>query len=148
MKILNHEELSAVVVDSAFHIHRELGQGLLESVYETVLAKVLADRGLRVARQLPVPIRFQGLRLEEGFRADLVVNGLLIVEVKSIEAISPAHLKQLLTYLRLMPLPLGLLINFSAATFREGIKRVVNDHRDFAASREPNPSQLKEKGRR
>jgi iron complex transport system substrate-binding protein len=135
MKILNSEELSAVVVDSAFHIHRELGPGLLESVYETALAKVLADRGLRIARQLPVPIRFQGLQFEEGFRADLVINGLLIVELKSIEVISPAHLKQLLTYLRLMRLPLGLLINFSAATFKEGIKRVVNDHRDFAASR-------------
>ena len=124
-----------MVVDSAFHIHRELGPGLLESVYETVLAKVLADRGLQIERQLPVPIRFQGLKFEEGFRADLVVNGLLIVELKSIQAISPAHLKQLLTYLRLMHLPLGLLINFSAATFKEGIKRVVNDHRDFAASR-------------
>lgn len=135
MKILNPEELSAVVVDSAFHIHRELGPGLLESVYETVLAKVLADRGLRIARQLPVPIRFQGLKFEEGFRADLLVNGRLIVELKSVEAISPAHLKQLLTYLRLMRLPLGLLINFSSATFKEGIKRVVNDHRDFASSR-------------
>lgn len=135
MKILNHEELSAVVVDSAFHIHRELGPGLLESVYETVLAKVLADRGLRIARQLPVPIRFQGLKFEEGFRADSVVNGLIIVELKSVEAISPAHLKQLLTYLRLMHLPLGLLINFGSPTFKEGIKRIVNTHHDFASSR-------------
>lgn len=124
-----------MVVDSAFHIHRELGPGLLESVYETVLAKVLADRGLRIARQLPVPNRFQGLKFEEGFRADLVVNGLIIVELKSVEAVSPAHLKQLLTYLRLMHLPLGLLINFGSPTFKEGIKRIVNNHHDFASSR-------------
>lgn len=81
MKILNREELSAMVFDSAFHIHRELGPGFLESVYETVLAKDLADRGLQIARQLPVPISFQGLKFEEGFRADLVVNDLLMVEL-------------------------------------------------------------------
>jgi len=132
---LNEEELSAVVVDAAFHLHRNLGPGLLESVYEAVLAKVLQDRGLRVARQLPVPIEFAGIRLDEGFRADLVIEGRLVVELKSVEHFAPVHPKQLLTYLRLMRLPLGLLINFGAGTFKEGIKRIANHHHDFAASR-------------
>lgn len=132
---LNVEELSAEVVDAAFHLHCDLGPGLLESVYEAILAGLLRDRGLSAVRQLPVPIEFAGLRLDEGFRADLVVNGRLIVELKSIEQLAPVHAKQLLTYLRLMHLPLGLLINFGAATFKEGVKRIANNHRDFAASR-------------
>ena len=132
---LNVEQLSAVVVDTAFHLHCDLGPGLLESVYEAVLARLLQDRGLSVVRQQPVPIEFAGLRLEEGFRADLVVDGALVIELKSVEQFAPVHAKQLLTYLRLMHLPLGLLINFGAATFKDGVKRVVNSHRDFAASR-------------
>jgi GxxExxY protein len=132
---LNVEDLSAVVVDAAFHLHCDLGPGLLESVYEAVLARLLRDRGLFVARQQPVPIEFAGLRLDEGFRADLVVDDTLVIELKSVEQLAPVHPKQLLTYLRLMHLPLGLLINFGAATFKEGVKRVVNNHRDFAASR-------------
>jgi iron complex transport system substrate-binding protein len=124
-----------VVVDTAFHLHKNLGPGLLESVYEAILAKQLQDRGLRVARQLPVPIEFEGLSLDEGFRADLVINERLVIELKSVEYIAPVHPKQLLTYLRLMRLPLGLLINFGSATFKEGIKRIVNNHHDFAASR-------------
>lgn len=118
--LLNAEELSAVVVDTAFHLHRELGPGLLESVYEAVLARLLRDRGLHVARQIPVPIEFAGLRLDEGFRADLVIEGRLVIELKSVESLAPVHPKQLLTYLRLMRRPLGLLINFGAATFKEG----------------------------
>jgi GxxExxY protein len=132
---LNVEELSAVVVDAAFHLHCDLGPGLLESVYEAILARLLQDRGLSVVRQLPVPIEFAGLRLDEGFRADLVVDDLLIIELKSVEQLAPVHAKQLLTYLRLMHLPLGLLINFGAATFKEGVKRIANNHRNFAASR-------------
>jgi iron complex transport system substrate-binding protein len=132
---LNVEELSAVVVDAAFHLYRDLGPGLFESVYEAVLARLLQDRGRSVVRQQPVPIEFAGLRLDEGFRADLIVDDALVIELKSVEQFAPVHAKQLLTHLRLMPLPLGLLINFGAPTFKDGVKRVVNNHRDFAASR-------------
>lgn len=131
----NIEELSAEVVDAAFHLHKDLGPGLLESVYEAVLARMLAKRGLRVERQKPVPIEFGDLRFDEGFRVDLLVEGCLVVELKSVENLAPVHAKQLLTYLRLLHLPLGLLINFGAATFKEGVRRIVNDHRDLASSR-------------
>jgi iron complex transport system substrate-binding protein len=129
------EELAAEVVDAAFHLHKELGPGLLESVYEIVLVRILQDRGLRVERQKPIPIKYAGLHFDEGFRADLIVEGRLLVELKSVETLAPVHAKQVLTYLRLLDMPLGLLINFGAATFKEGIKRIVNDHRDFASSR-------------
>lgn len=129
------EEVSAEVVDAAFHLHRELGPGLLESVYEVVLARMLELRGLQVARQRPVAIEFRGMRFNEGFRADLVVNDRLLVEIKSVEKMSPVHGKQVLTYLRLLNMPLGLLINFGAATFKEGIRRIVNNHTEFASSR-------------
>jgi GxxExxY protein len=131
----NIEELTAVVVDAAYHVHREVGPGLLESVYEAVLAKSLADRGLQVVRQKPVSIEFGGLLFEEGFRADLLVEEALIVELKSVENLAPVHHKQLLTYLRLLHLHVGLLVNFGAPTFKEGVKRIVNDHQDFASSR-------------
>jgi GxxExxY protein len=130
-----YEELSAVVVDVAFHLHRDLGPGLLESVYEVVLAKQLHDIGVTVVRQTPVAIEFAGIRIDEGFRADLLVERLLIVELKSVEQISHLHDKQLLTYLRLMHLPVGLLINFGSGTFKDGIKRIANNHSDFASSR-------------
>lgn len=131
----NIEELSAIVVDVAFHLHRGLGPGLLESVYEAVLAKMLQDRGLRVERQKPISFDYEGIRFDEGFRADLVVEGMLIIELKSVEKLAPVHAKQLLTYLRLTHLPLGLLINYGAAMFKDGVKRVVNNHHDFASSR-------------
>ena len=124
-----------MVVDAAFQLHKELGPGLLESVYEVVLAKMLAERGLRVERQSPVPIVFHGCRFEEGFRADLIVEGKLLIELKSVEFLQPVHGKQVLTYLRLLDLRMGLLINFGAATFKEGVKRIVNSHQDFASSR-------------
>ena len=131
----NVEEISAIVVDAAFHLHRDLGPGLLESVYETVLARMLQDRGLTVIRQKPVPITFAGITFDEGFRADIVVNDLLVIELKSVENLAPVHSKQLLTYLRLMDLTLGLLINFGAATFKEGVKRIVNNHQNLASPR-------------
>lgn len=124
------EAVATQVVDAAYRLHRDLGPGLLESVYEVVLAKMLVDRGLHVERQVPVPIRFQGHTFDEGFRADILVEGFLILELKSIEELKTVHGKQLLTYLRLMNLPLGLLINFGAATFKEGVKRVANGHDD------------------
>jgi iron complex transport system substrate-binding protein len=129
------EDLPAEVVDAAFHLHKDLGPGLLESVYEVVLAKLLRERGLRVERQKPIAIEYAGLRFDEGFRADLIVEDRLLVELKSIESLLPVHGKQVLTYLRLLDLPLGLLINFGAPTFKKGIKRVVNNHTDFAPSR-------------
>jgi iron complex transport system substrate-binding protein len=96
---------------------------------------MLAERGLAVERQKPVPITYAGLSFDEGFRVDLLVDGRLVVELKSVEATRPVHAKQLLTYLRLLHLPLGLLINFGAPTFREGVKRLVNNHHDLASSR-------------
>lgn len=122
----------ARVVDSGYRMHTELGPGLLESVYEVVLAKLLTGCGFSLERQKPVPIIFNGLRFDEGFRADLLVEGKLLVEIKSIECLAPVHGKQLLTYLRLLNLPFGLLMNFGAAVFKDGIKRIVNNHSDFA----------------
>jgi iron complex transport system substrate-binding protein len=132
---MNVEEISAVVVDSAYHLHVDLGPGLLESVYELVLARLLSQRGLKVERQKTVVFEYLGIRFDDGLRVDLLVNEKLIVELKSVETLAPVHGKQLLTYLRLMQLPLGLLINFGAPTFKEGIRRVVNNHQDFASSR-------------
>ena len=129
---LELEELASIAVDCGFHIHKELGPGLLESVYETVLAAALAQEGLKVSRQLPVQISFRGLTLPDAFRADIVVENRLIIEIKSVERHAPVHAKQLLTYLRLMKQPLGLLMNFGCETFRQGVKRVVNGHNSFA----------------
>ncbi len=123
---MSEDEIAQKVLDAAFHIHRELGPGLLESVYEAVMARELTRIGLSVTRQQAVPIRFEGMQFDEGFRADLVVDGLVIVELKSIEKLQPVHGKQLLTYLKLMDLRLGLLINFNEALLKDGIKRVAN----------------------
>ena len=126
------ERITSVAVDCGFHIHKELGPGLLESVYEALLAETLSQQGLAVTRQQAVPINFRGTVLPEAFRADLIVENSLIIEVKSVERNAPVHAKQLLTYLRLMKQPLGLLMNFGCETFREGIKRVINSHNGFA----------------
>jgi len=132
---MNIEELSTIVVDCAYKLHIEAGPGLLETVYEVVLAKMLEERGLRVKRQVPVPINLMGLAFDEGFHTDLLVDDLLLIELKSVENLAPVHSKQVLTYLRLLNLPVGLLINFGAATFKEGCKRIVRNHKDFASSR-------------
>lgn len=129
------EELAALTIDCGLRIHRELGPGLLESVYETVLASSLIAKAVKVDRQVPIAIEFQGLAFAEGFRADLLVEGRLIVEVKSVDRLMPVHGKQLLTYLRLTKQPLGVLLNFGGATFREGIRRIVNDHTEVGSSR-------------
>ena len=126
------ERVASVAVDCGIHIHKELGPGLLESVYEALLAETLAQQGLAVVRQQSVPINFRGVVLPEAFRADLIVENSLVIEVKSVERNAPVHAKQLLTYLRLMKQPLGLLMNFGCETFREGIKRVINSHNGFA----------------
>jgi iron complex transport system substrate-binding protein len=130
----NVEEMSAIVVDCAYRLHVEAGPGLLETVYEVVLAKMLEKEGLQVRRQVPVPIELMGMRFDEGFRADIIVEGTLLLELKSVENIAPVHSKQVLTYLKLLNLPLGLLINFGAATIKEGIKRIVNGNQSFTSS--------------
>src|SRR5689334_23056962 len=117
-------------MDASFIIHRELGPGLLESVYEVVLAKQLKDLGLMVERQVAIPIHFQGVDFDEGFRADLLVEKKLIIELKSVERLQPVHSKQLLTYLRLTGCRLGLLINFGENLMKDGFKRVVNGLED------------------
>lgn len=119
-------QVSGQIVDAAFHIHSKLGPGLLESVYEIILAKELERREFFVERQRPVPIEFEGLHFEEGFRADIIVERAIIVELKSVETLAPVHSKQLLTYLRLLDYRLGLLINFGAPLLKDGIKRIVN----------------------
>ena len=126
------ERVASVAVDCGFHIHKELGPGLLESVYEALLAETLAQQGFAVTRQQAVPINFRGVALPEAFRADLIVENALVIEVKSVERNAPVHAKQLLTYLRLMKQPLGLLMNFGCETFRDGVKRVINSHNGFA----------------
>lgn len=131
----NVEEMSAIVVDCAYRLHVEAGPGLLETVYEVVLAKLLEKEGLQVRRQVPVPIELMDMRFDEGFRADIIVEDRLLLELKSVENIAPVHSKQVLTYLKLLNLPLGLLINFGAATIKDGIKRISNNHQNFASSR-------------
>jgi iron complex transport system substrate-binding protein len=126
--------MSRIVVDCAYRLHVEAGPGLLETVYEVVLAKLLEKEGLQVRRQVPVPIELMGMRFDEGFRADIIVEGTLLLELKSVENIAPVHSKQVLTYLKLLNLPLGLLINFGAATIKEGIKRIVNGNQSFTSS--------------
>ncbi|HEX8125572.1 MAG TPA: GxxExxY protein [Allosphingosinicella sp.] len=122
------EELARMAVDCGFKIHRELGPGLPESVYEVVMAARLVREGLLVERQKPIPIEVDGIPLGEGFRADLLVEGQLLIEVKSIDRLAPVHGRQLLTYLRLADRPLGLIMNFGGETFREGVKRVANNY--------------------
>ena len=128
------EELAKTAVGCGFRIHKELGPGLLESVYEALLANSLTRAGLFVERQKPLPISFDGVQLNEGYRVDLLVEGQLIVEIKSVDRIVPVHGKQLLTYLRLAQQPLGLLMNFGGETFKEGVRRVANNYA-FAPSR-------------
>jgi GxxExxY protein len=122
------DRISGEVIDISIRLHKALGPGLLESVYETLLAARLEQAGFKVARQVPIDIEFEGIRFDGAFRADIIVSDQLIVEVKSIEKLAPVHAKQLLTYLRLTKQPVGLLINFGGATLVEGIKRLVNDY--------------------
>ncbi len=123
---MKENEIADKIMDAAFEIHRDLGPGLLESVYEVVLAHKLTDTGLAVARQVPVPIHYQGILFDEGFRADLIVGKKVIIELKSVERLLPVFSKQLLTYLRLTDCRLGLLINFGENLLKDGFKRVVN----------------------
>lgn len=123
---MTENEVAKQIVDAAFRVHTSLGPGLLESVYEVVLAYELEQRGLRVVRQQPVPVVYQGTRIEMGFRADEIVEDKVVVEIKSVESIAPVHKKQLLTHLRLADKRLGLLINFNVALIKDGITRIAN----------------------
>ncbi len=123
---MTENEIGKIVVDGAVAVHRPLGPGLLESVYEAVLAAELRERGLRVERQIAVPIEYRGSQFEEGFRADLIVEGKVLVELKSVEKLTHVHKKQLLTYLRLSGRKLGFLLNFGEAMIKDGIVRTVN----------------------
>ena len=123
---MKENDIGTIIVDCAVELHRNLGPGLLETVFEVTLARALERRGLAVQRQVAVPIEYQGETFSEGFRADLIVGDLVIVELKSIEHVSPAHKKQLLTYLRLTGLKLGYLLNFGEALMRDGITRTIN----------------------
>ncbi len=129
------DDISGDVLDLSIKMHRELGPGLLESVYETILAAKLARMGYVVDRQKPIDIEYDGLQFAAAFRIDLLVEGRLLVEIKSIERLTAVHAKQLLTYLRLTKQPVGLLINFGGATLREGFRRLVNNHGPSAARR-------------
>lgn len=129
------EAVAAQAIDCGLRIHRDLGPGLLESVYEQVLAASLTRHGLKIERKKPISFTFEGMQFADGFRIDLLVEGQLIIEIKSVETLSKMHGKQMLTYLRLMQQPVGLLMNFGGATFKEGIRRIVNNHTSFASSR-------------
>lgn len=120
------DELTGVIVDTAYRLHTRIGPGLLENVYEALLARMLSEQGLRVERQKPVSFTIDGLAFRDGFKVDLLVEDRVVVELKAIEKLGPVHAKQLLTYLRLMDLRVGLLINFGAARLKDGVHRVVN----------------------
>jgi GxxExxY protein len=123
---MTENELGKRILDFAFEIHTELGPGLLETVYEVVLAHELREIGMEVERQKPIPITYRGIQFDEGFRADLIVENKVIVELKSVESLQPVHAKQVLTQLRLADLRLGYLINFGEEHLKHGIKRLAN----------------------
>jgi GxxExxY protein len=123
---MTENQIATAVVDAAFKIHTTLGPGLLESVYEATLVYELQKRGLCVSQRVGLPVYYEGLKLELGYRVDLIVGEKVIIEIKSVEALAPVHKRQLLTYLRLTNLHLGLLINFNVERIRDGMHRVVN----------------------
>ena len=124
---MNENELSKIIVNACYKIHTKLGPGLLESVYEAILYFELTKLGLIVERQKPIPVVWEEIHLDIGFRLDLIVENKVIIEIKSVQQISNVHLKQLLTYLKITDLKLGLLVNFNEALIKDGIKRVVNN---------------------
>ena len=123
---MTENEIATAILDAAFKIHRALGPGLLESVYQATLGFELQRHGLRVIQQVGLPVHYEGIKLDIGFRVDLIVADKVIIEIKSVEALAAVHRKQLLTYLRLMNLRLGLLLNFNVELMKDGIQRVVN----------------------
>jgi len=129
---MTENEIGAIIVDESVRLHIALGPGLLETVYEVILADRLQKRGLIVERQKPIPVVFEGHAFNEGFRADLIVNGKVIIELKSVENLHPAHKKQTLTYLKLTGLKLGYLLNFGDSVMKSGITRIVNGYLEDA----------------
>jgi GxxExxY protein len=123
------EEMATIAVDAAFEVHTEVGPGLLESAYEGCFARELELRGIQYQRQLEVPLTYKGKLIEVGFRADVVIGGKLLIELKAVEQVIPVHKAQVITYLKLMKLPLGLLINFNEVLIKDGIQRVLNFQR-------------------
>ncbi len=123
---MHENDIGTAIVDCAVHLHQDLGPGLLETVYEVTLARKLEKRGLSVERQVKIAVEYEGQKFDEGFRADLIVAGKVIVELKSVEKVHPAHKKQLLTYLRLTGMKLGYLLNFGEALMKDGITRIIN----------------------
>lgn len=124
--VAREDEIATVVLDASIRLHRELGPGLLESVYEVGLSWLLTEQGVRVRRQVPIPVVIFGQRLDEGFRADLLVEDLVIIEIKAAVALAPVHRRQVLTYLRLSDRWLGLLVNFGGVKLKDGFERIVN----------------------
>ncbi len=137
---LSLDDITGAIVNTAFNLHVALGPGLLESVYEAVLARHLARQGFLVDRQRAVSFEYDGLRFEDAFRVDLLVSRSVVVEIKSVERALPVHSKQLLTYLRLLKLPVGLLINFGAPTLKAGVQRIVNRPATLRVSATPRES--------
>ncbi len=123
---MDENKIGDIIVESSINLHRELGSGLLETVYQVVFARELEKQGLKVEREVPVAIEYNGVQFDQGFRADLIIEKRVIVELKSVEKISPAHKKQLLTYLRLTDLKLGYLLNFGDVLMKNGISRIIN----------------------
>lgn len=120
-------DITGIIIDEAIKLHNDLGPGLPESVYEEVLTHCLNKRGLDVKRQVPIPVFYDGIKMEVGFRADMIVENSVIIEIKSVEILAPVHHKQLLTYLKLTDISVGLIINFNEALLKNGIKRIVNN---------------------
>ncbi len=125
---MTENEIGEIVVDCSVKLHRDLGPGLLESVYEVLLVHSLTEAGLKVKRQVPIPIEYAGIRFDEGFRADIIINDKVILELKSVEKVNNAHKKQVLTYLRLTDKKLGYLLNFGEGLMKDGISRVLNGY--------------------
>ncbi len=123
---MNENEIGKIVVDSAVCLHKELGPGLLESVYEVLLSYELQSRGLKLKRQVSIPIEYRGIKFDEGFRADIIVENKVVLELKSVETASKAHKKQVLTYLKLTGMKLGYLLNFGESLMKDGITRLLN----------------------
>ena len=124
--MMNENEIGKIIVDAAVAVHMELGPGLLESVYEVILAYELKERGLSVDRQVSIPIEYHGIKFDEGFRVDILVENKVIIELKSVESVNKAHKKQVLTYLRLTGHKLGYLLNFGESFMKDGISRIIN----------------------
>jgi len=123
---MTENEIGKIVVDSAINIHKKLGPGLLETVYEVILANKLKEKSLSVERQVPIPIEYEGIKFDEEFKADIVLDNKVILELKSVESVTRAHKKQILTYLKLTGCKLGFLLNFGEALMKNGISRIIN----------------------